>query len=161
MAMIVRWIAVAAVAALCGWGILRWSYEPLRCSRAITDLTRRTSAAEQSRSQYERTLRARDNLAQLRALHCPTDVRVPALIGMNEELLGSPEGALAAYREALRIDQRPEIYMWIGDNLMALGRPAEAIDAYATAARFHPFIIEQLNSAEMIELVRERLRAPR
>ena len=134
MGMIVR--AVATL--LCAWGLYAWVWVPHRCSLEVTELARRTDGAEKTAADYERTVRARRNIADLARLResSPNDVRVPMLIAANQLLMGLPAEAVRSYDDALSVDRRPEIYMARGDALVQLGRVNEAVDSYATAVRF-------------------------
>lgn len=157
MRTLARVAAIIAAALLCGWAFLEWAYEPLACNIALTDLTRRTNLIEQSRGHYERIARARRNLEELRALPCETDVQLHVLIAANEESLGQYDDAAAAYRAALLVDRRPEVYALMGDALVQLGRTDEAVENYVIAARFTPYILERVPSTEVERRVKERL----
>lgn len=159
MKFLLRILIVLLAAFACGWAIVRWSIDPMRCNAAVTKLTRRTNAVETIANDYERIARARRNLEELRALRCPLDVRVPMLIGTNEEYLGQYDDAVAAYRDALRVDRRPEIYVAIADARLLQGNIDEAVENYVTAAQFNPFIIENIMSDEISRRVKERIGA--
>lgn len=150
-------LVIALAAAACAFAMWCWVWQPMQCNIATTSLTRRTAAVEQSANEYERVLRARRNLEDLRAIPCTTDVRVPMLIGNNEATLGDFEAALAAYHDALGIDRRPEIYAAIGEASIRLGRTDDAVNNYVEAARFTPYVLESIPSEEVLRRVRERL----
>lgn len=158
--MIARLTAVTAAALLCVWGLVRLAYEPHRCNAEITLLTARTAAAENTASDYERLLRTRQHLQELELLHemCPTEVRVPMLIGENQELSGRAEAALRSYQAALAVEQRPEIYVAIALQQIQTGHVDEAIESYVTAARFAPRLVDNILSPEVRRRVVERLR---
>ncbi len=56
----------------------------------------------------------------------PTDVRILTTRGGQYLLLERPEAALAAYREALAFEPRPEIYMNLSRASSAAGQPEQA-----------------------------------
>jgi tetratricopeptide (TPR) repeat protein len=134
MGMIVRTIAALA----CAWTLYAWVWVPHYCSVQLTELARRTDGAAKTAGDYERTVRARANVAELARLResAPIDVRVPMLIAGNQMLMGLREEAVRSYEEALHVDPRPEIFMARGDALVQLGRVDEAIESYATAVQF-------------------------
>jgi tetratricopeptide (TPR) repeat protein len=66
------------------------------------------------------------------------------LYGSNCEVLGRWEEAADTYTEALRIDDRPEIYVNRGMVMLHMAKPEAAISDLATAAQFDPGVIEQL-----------------
>jgi tetratricopeptide (TPR) repeat protein len=110
-------------------------------------------------NEYSRSELARENLVQLLSLReqCRDSVHVHVLVGLNQWLLGRNEEALASYRQALTIDHRPEIYLAIGDILLALDRFDEAVESYTTAVRFKPDAIHAIPSGEAARLVREKV----
>ena len=79
------------------------------------------------------------------------------LMGANQELIGRVEDAERSYREALTIEQRPEIYMALALAQVQLGRVDDAVENYVTAARFGPQILYELPSDELTRRVQERL----
>jgi tetratricopeptide (TPR) repeat protein len=66
------------------------------------------------------------------------------LYGTNCEILGRWTEAAATYTNALRIDDRPEIYVNRGLVRLHLGQTDLAVSDLATAARFDPTVIYQL-----------------
>ena len=153
-------IAIGCVAAgIGGWLMFHFVYRPHRCNAQISELTARTDATSQTSSDYGRLQRARRNLDDLARLReeCPTSVRVPMLMGANQELIGRVEDAERSYREALTIEQRPEIYMALALAQVQLGRVDDAVENYTSAVRFGPQIIDELPSDELTRRVQERL----
>ncbi|HEX3071894.1 MAG TPA: O-antigen ligase family protein, partial [Thermoanaerobaculia bacterium] len=67
------------------------------------------------------------------------------LYGANCETLGRWDEAAATYTDALRIDDRPEIYVNRGLVRLHLGQPDLAVSDLATAARFDPSVLYQLD----------------
>jgi tetratricopeptide (TPR) repeat protein len=66
------------------------------------------------------------------------------LYGANCEILERWPDAVNAYSRALQIDDRPEIYVNRGLVYLHMGRTDAAAADMATAARFNPNILEQL-----------------
>ena len=66
------------------------------------------------------------------------------LYGTNCEILGRWTEAEATYTNALRIDDRPEIYVNRGLVRLHLGQTDLAVSDLATAARFDPSVLYQL-----------------
>lgn len=152
--MIVR--AIAAV--LCAWALYAWVWVPHRSSLEVTELARRTDGAARTASDYERTVRARANVAALGRLResSPTDVRVPMLIAGNQMLMGLREEAVRSYDEALRVDPRPEIFMARGDALVEMARVEDAIESYATAVQFDARFLNFIAPGILQDRIRER-----
>jgi tetratricopeptide (TPR) repeat protein len=72
-------------------------------------------------------------LARARRLD-PADARIPLAIGGQYLLLGRPKEALEAYREALAVEPRPEIYLNLGRAQAAAGDPEAARESFRRAA---------------------------
>lgn len=68
----------------------------------------------------------------------PSEVGVLVALGGQYALLGRPEAAIEAYREALALEPRPETWLNLGQVLLAAGREEEAREAYAKAVRLDP-----------------------
>jgi tetratricopeptide (TPR) repeat protein len=138
MRMAARAAAILVAAIVCGWLLVRWAYAPLACNIALSRLTQRTDLAMKTTADYVRLTRLRQNLEDLRRLEgrCALDVRLYMLKAANDEVLGRDEDAVYAYRQALQIDRRPEIYSSLGFAFIRLGRFEEAAQNYAVAARF-------------------------
>lgn len=75
-------------------------------------------------------------------------------------LLHRPEEALAAYRAALELEPRAEIYLNLGRALRALGRQAEADEASRKARLLHPGLIEAGSTAPASTRARRIASAP-
>jgi tetratricopeptide (TPR) repeat protein len=86
------------------------------------------------------------NLAVLRDAQRmdPAEVGVPLARGSVLYLLGRLEPSIAAYREALRLEARPEIYLNLGRALRAHGEVAEGEREMARAARLDPRLAAEL-----------------
>lgn len=163
MGLTARLGAVMVAVVVGAWALFHFAWIPHRCNAVSTAADRGTTAAEQTANDYERLVRARRNLQLLAGLRtsCPTDVRVPMLGAANELLVGRPEDALRTYRDALRIDQRLEIYVAMAETQIRLGRIDEGVASYVTAARFDPSRVETIFSEEVRRRVEEQLRASR
>jgi len=66
------------------------------------------------------------------------------LYGANCELLGRWSEAADVYTRALRIDDRPEIYVGRGMARLHLGQISEAEGDLVTAARFNPRVLNEV-----------------
>jgi len=66
------------------------------------------------------------------------------LYGANCEIVERWSDAADAYSRALQIDQRPEIYVNRGLVMLHMGAADAAVSDLATAARFDPTIVDQL-----------------
>ena len=90
---------------------------------------------------------ARMNLEDLNLIATPQrlDPNWYMLFAANCEVLGRIGDAAETYSRALRIDQRPELYANRGMLLLQLGHDDAGIGDLATAARFNPAILNDLN----------------
>jgi len=155
-------IAAVGLAALLGaWALLRFVYVPCQCNAGVTAADLGSGLAEETAGDYDRLLRARRNLELLAGLRerCATDVRVPMLTGANLELLGRPDDALASYGDALKIDQRPEIYVEMARLQLQLGQTDAAVSSYVAAARFNPRLMDHFFEEDLRRRIMEQLDA--
>ncbi len=63
----------------------------------------------------------------------PLEVGIPLALGSQFLLLNSPQAAAEAYREALRIEPRPEVYLNLGKALYLSGHKKEAQEFFDRA----------------------------
>jgi len=138
----IRVIAVIIAAV----GIRQLSVVPYRDNLLIGAVERRSSLAQSSNvpravGLAQRNLRDLDDAERSRRL----DPNWYLLYGANCELLGRWHDAAEVYTRALKIDQRPEIYVNRGMVMLQLGRTDDAAADLATAARFDPAVLNDLD----------------
>ena len=126
-------------------GIDRLCIDPFHANLVLSQVARRSLVARSLDSRRALDLAH----ANLRDLGGAADARRldPAwylLYGTNCEILGRWNEAAETYTKALRIDDRPEIYENRGLVMLHLGRPDLAVADLATAARFDPNLVNQL-----------------
>jgi tetratricopeptide (TPR) repeat protein len=68
----------------------------------------------------------------------PLEVGLPTARGTQHYLLKQPQAAIDAYEESLRLEPRPETYVYLGLALHQAGRTEEAIRAFRTGLRIDP-----------------------
>jgi tetratricopeptide (TPR) repeat protein len=68
----------------------------------------------------------------------PNDVRIPVALAGQYMLLGRYDTAVDAYREALALEARPEVYLNLGNALFASGHSEPAREAYRKAVDLAP-----------------------
>jgi Flp pilus assembly protein TadD len=128
-------IALLALGLLAQTGRLRDRLQAGRMLRQVELL----SMAALARNQLPRGLVAA-NLEMLRqaAELDPTQVGVPIARGTQYLLLGNGISASRAYREALELEPRPEVYLNLGRALALAGQTEEARRSVRTALRLDP-----------------------
>lgn len=139
--------AVRAVAVIGAAVAIRYlCVAPYLANFGLDTVERRTARAE-TLDQASAAPLARRNLDDLTLIETPErlDPNWYLLYGANCELLGRKADAVESYSRALRIDQRPEIYVNRGMVMLQLGRMDAAVSDLATAARFKPDILYDLN----------------
>lgn len=128
------------------FAINRLCIDPFRANLILREVAQRSLIA-QTRDARHATEIAHMNLhdldvaASARAL----DPAWYLLYGTNCELLGRWAEAAETYTSALRIDDRPEIYENRGLVMLHLGKPDLAVSDLATAVRFDPKILDQID----------------
>ena len=118
---------------------------PYRANLALREISQRSAAAQGSDAQTAAVL-ARRNLQDLAGVATARrlDPAWYMLYGANLELLDRYPEAFDAYTRALRIDDRPELYVNRGLVLIHLQREDDAIRDLVTAARFDPTTVWHL-----------------
>src|SRR5882724_9663002 len=134
-------VIVAAV-----FGIDRLCIVPYRGNLELRQIEQQTRL-EQSLEPPRATALAHKNLHALgeAASGRKLDPAWYLLYGANCEVLGRWTDAADAYTQALRIDDRPEIYVNRGLVMLHLGRTDLAVSDLTTAARFDPTVLDQLD----------------
>ena len=119
---------------------------PYRANLDLEQIRRRTLSAEAVDASTAAPV-ARTNLNDLARIEVAERLNPSwyLLYGSNCEILGRLADANAVYSRALLIDQRPEIYFKRGLVMLQLGRMDAAVSDLATAARFNPNVIYDLD----------------
>ena len=74
----------------------------------------------------------------------PADSRLALARGSQFLLLGRPRDAADAYREALAVEARPEIYLNLGRALAAAGDRAAAEESFQRAVSLSPWLLPEV-----------------
>jgi tetratricopeptide (TPR) repeat protein len=138
-------IRIAAVIAA-GIGIDYLCVDPYRGNLLLRDVAQRSALAD-SLDASRATALAHANLhdLDLAARGQRLDSEWYLLYGGNCEILGRWAEAADAYTRALQIDDRPEIYVNRGMVMLHMGRADAAVADLATAARFNPKVLDDLD----------------
>jgi len=120
--------------------------EPYRANLTMSAIEQRTQHAQGLDPVHAAPV-ARINLEDLSRIATPQrlDPNWYMLDAANCEIVGRLPEAAEMYSRALRIDQRPELYVNRGTVLLQLGRFDAAVADLATAARFNPDVLYELS----------------
>jgi hypothetical protein len=142
----VRPLALAVIGALCAWALVRWVYTPYRCQREIAALGNSTKLADETAVDSRAAPLAQQNLRRARELEkpCRTCLTLYPIIAANEQILGRDDDAIATWRRAMAIAQRPEMHLAIGIIHMRRGHMDEAMNEFVIGGRFNPRIVGSL-----------------
>jgi tetratricopeptide (TPR) repeat protein len=142
-----RFVIPAAALLAAPWLIYHLCYLPYRCNRQVGIAKAQTERAWERSGEIDAAIMARNLVAQMRGcveqmpgcLGCyPEPVVAYMIIGANLRILKLPDQALAAYRQALAIDRRPELYLQMGNSLMEAGNREAALRYFTLAVTFNP-----------------------
>lgn len=152
-----RVAASAIVTVLASMALYVSCYQPLRALITERALFAATDHAEKVVSWQAPPL-ARDNLLEIERLRrwTPNDMQLALLAAANYRVLGRDEDVLRVLQEAVRAEQRPELYSELAAAELKLGRTALAEDHYAIAAAFNPAYLADIPNSEMAATVRKR-----
>jgi hypothetical protein len=135
-------------------------YLPLVCEARVTHALQKLNDAA-DRTVAVQLAAARSAESALSGCEClaGTDFKFMYVHGTALRYLGDPTRAADAYRRALTIDRRPEIYLALGfAELEALDRPG-AIDSFAMAGAFAPAQLERIPYDDVRSEVEARIQA--
>lgn len=131
-------IALAALLVLAVWVQVERAGERLDASRRVRAVEGRSLAMVAQggviRQVVEANLRELDEVRQI----APGDVAVPMSVGSQYLVTGRAEAAVRAYREALELEPRPEVYLNLARAHLALGDEQAAREAFAAAQTLAP-----------------------
>src|SRR4051794_12876093 len=150
-------VAAVAIAAL---AFDQLCVEPYRGNLLLRDIEARSDRAQQLDGARAKEL-AHANLHDLDtgASGRRLDPEWYLLYGTNCEIVERWSDAAEAYTNALAIDRRPEIYVNRGLVMLHMGAADAAVADLATAARFDPTIVDQLEGelrARVVAAARRR-----
>lgn len=135
-------------------------YLPIVCEARVTRALQQLNDAA-DRSVAAQLAAARFAESSLSGCECVagSDFKFMYVRGTAFRYLGDPTRAVDAYRRALTIDRRPELYLALGfAQLEALDRPA-AIDSFAAAGAFAPAQLERILYDDVRSEVEARIQA--
>ena len=135
------WPLVLALAIALAGQSLRWR-EKMTASRILNTVERLTLPAY--RAQRADLLRTNIELLRRAGRRDPLEVGIPVARGSQHYLLQQPQSAIDAYQEALKIEPRPETYLYLGRALDLAGRKDEAGRAFRLALRIDPRLWPQV-----------------
>jgi tetratricopeptide (TPR) repeat protein len=127
-------ILIAAAAALYAIVIV-----PYRCNLVEGRVSRSLASIWDQRESYGVRPIAERNLAQLASclVSCKSDVNLHMLAGANLDILGRHSAAIEAYKTGLAYDERPELYIALGNAMIRAGEPKEqAVEHFVKAGEF-------------------------
>lgn len=143
---------LAALAAIAAVYVVVWPrYD---CNLQKAQLERLTNQAYNAGSNFRSAQLARSSLEMTdRCLRSGADIDLLMIRAANLRLLDRKDEAADAYRAALRLDQRPEIYFNLGFVELERGRREVARDAFITAVAFNPLLLDEVPTGDMQKTV--------
>jgi tetratricopeptide (TPR) repeat protein len=139
--MLRRWLPAVLIALGALLLIDRWAIVPWQCNRQLYPMRVRSAEVfERTPDPTVTTLAARQliELARPCMERCPEQLDWLLITAAAYHVIGRYDQAEATYREALRIDQRPEIYRELGLTQLDARRYDDAVLDLAVAFRFSP-----------------------
>jgi tetratricopeptide (TPR) repeat protein len=149
-----KWLKVAlsaGIAAAAFVAIRHIAYIPVRCNDVAMNVGGEMTSMQTWTDQVRVTVATRENLARLEPCRhkVPWNVNLHMLVAANYAARDMHENAVSEYREALRYDRRPEIYMILGSELMKAGHVDEAIEPLTIAYSINKDYIYEINNQDI------------
>lgn len=135
------WPLVLALGIALAAQTLRW-HDRRTASRTLRAVEAVTLAAW--RAQRTDVLQTHVRVLRDVAKRDPLEVGIPIARGSQHFLLDQPQAAIEAYEEALKLEPRPETYLYLGRALDLAGRRDEAQIHFQRAVRIDPRLLPQV-----------------
>jgi Tfp pilus assembly protein PilF len=137
--------------------IVRVMVPRVTCNRAKGEMNRELRRRGRDGAEYERNLRARRNLK--RCEEClaifPEDYQLHLLRAANLQTLGRLDDAVATYRHALTLTERPEIYAQMGAAEIERGNIEAGRRALVQAATYNILYVMTVDEPLRDEIYQE------
>jgi tetratricopeptide (TPR) repeat protein len=158
-----RYAVAAAAVAVAVWAVYTFCVLPYRCNLMKKSMLPPTTLAFRSANSTLGRILARRNLDTLAACFGTTcrDLTIDMLAAANYRTVADYEAAIRAYNDALRRDERPEIYMNLAAAEIAAGRRDAAREHLFRAAQFNPYVISSVEDGALRHEIVERMLALR
>ena len=139
-----RWLLVAVLAAATV-GQYRRGFDRLTAGHLLRAVQARTLAATRAPA-AQGTVLLKGNLELLRRAGELDPAEIAIVVGRGSQylLLRRPDAAIGAYRQALTLEPRPEIYLNLGRAQQMAGRNEEAQASFDEAVRLDPHLAPQV-----------------
>lgn len=154
----VRALALIILVIATGYSLDRWTWVPLKCAHRASFAGAKLQAAAQMTSHQTRLLGQRIR-ADLDGCDHLSNVAIPFIRGVADEMTDDPRSAIAEYERALEIDRRPEIYFRLGMAQLAALDHSAAIASFSRACAFDPALLQDIPYGDVRRAVELRLNA--
>jgi hypothetical protein len=149
-----KWLKLAlsaGIAAAAFVAIRYVSYTPVRCNDVAMSVGGQMTSMVTWTDQTMITVATRENLARLEPCRrkLPWNVDLHMLVAANYAAREMHENAVSEYREALRYDRRPEIYLNLGVELIKAGHVDEAIEPLTIAYNINKDYIYEITNSDI------------
>jgi tetratricopeptide (TPR) repeat protein len=146
-----RRVVALVVVSACIFAFYVFCVMPYRCNRLKNAYIPSTGQAYERIGTPEARIAARRNIASLQECMTPScrDVSLDMLVAANYRIVGRYQDAIALYRDALRFDRRPEIYLNLAATEIAVGNRPGAREVMVPAAMFNPWIISGIEDGQL------------
>jgi tetratricopeptide (TPR) repeat protein len=154
-------LVILAVAAMLLLALEHTVLMPLRREHAKARARQRLERAIRTNNPVVITRMARATLADLDGYRFPfsTDAETQIDRAAAYMLLENYPAAIREYQQALRLDKRPEIYLNLGEALMATGQAEAAVQALTRAVLFDRVLLNQISDGLSRQRVETQLAA--
>jgi hypothetical protein len=144
----VRWLATLVIWSAAIAGIAYVVVKPWGCNLIEGEVQRATDRMTRMVvDQATLVPYARRNIARMTpCLACSGDVNRAMVYAANLRFMGRQQEAIAVYRDALRYDRRPELYLNLGQTLLDVGDETEGMRTLITACKYDPDLVADIPS---------------
>jgi tetratricopeptide (TPR) repeat protein len=141
---IVRWLATLVIWSAAVAAIAAFVVRPQRCNVIEGEVQRSVDRVTSVPTDETVTVPiARQNIARLSpCMDCADGVNRAMVLAANYRLMGQYAKAIEIYRDALRYDHRPELYLNLGQAQLDMGDEEAGMRSVITACLGAPNLVE-------------------
>lgn len=159
MTTVIRWVAAGLIILTTVWLLRQEVWLPYRCNQQKKAAE---FATREMKNRADPLLTARTARRELAVLeHCirvsPHDVELYADKAELLRLIHRTGDAIEAYRRAVSIEPRPELYVELSVLEAEAGKDAEAVESLLLAAQYDRSYLRSARNGAVLEAVKERL----
>ncbi len=160
---LIRLIVAAGVVAFAAYAVYALTYEPLVCDTRSKQIQNRALAMFNLPRGPSIARNAQEGIATLQRCLVirPTAIEMYMTVAVEDRILGRLQHAAQMYSEALKFDQRPELYFELGSTQLEMNQRDAAIASLTRACSFDINLANSIPDPSVAAIVVDAVRNQR